>query len=71
VGWLSCGDLLALLDALSLIEEAFYSLLPPLMATNIWMLSVGSDLPEVEEVAEDDRERMITKVERRRWRWLR
>ena len=34
------------------------------------MLSVGSDLPEVEEVAEDDRERMITKVERRRWRWL-
>jgi hypothetical protein len=40
------------------------------MATNIWMLSVGSDLPEVEEVAEDDRERMIMKVERRRWRWL-
>lgn len=35
--------------------------LPPLMATNIWMLSVGSDLPEVEEVTEDDRERMITK----------
>jgi hypothetical protein len=31
------------------------------MATNIWMLSVGSDLPEVEEVVEDDRERMITK----------
>jgi len=45
--------------------------LPPLMATNIWMLSAGSDWPEVEEVAEDDRERMITKVERRRWRWLR
>jgi hypothetical protein len=38
------------------------------MATNIWMLSAGSDLPEVEEVAEDDRERMIAKVEGRRWR---
>jgi len=45
--------------------------LPPLMATNTWMLSAGSDLPEVEEVAEDDRERMIMKVERRRWRGLR
>jgi hypothetical protein len=47
------------------------ALLPPLMETNIWMLSVRSDLPEVEEVVEDDRGRMITKVERRRWRRLR
>ena len=34
------------------------------------MLSAGEDLPEVEEVAEDDRGRMITKAERRGWGWL-
>ena len=40
-------------------EEGVYSLLPPLMSTKIWMLSAGNDLAEVEEVADDDRERMM------------
>lgn len=37
---------------------------PPLIATKIWRLSAGRDLPEVEEVAEDDRERMVTRFGR-------
>lgn len=40
-------------------EQSMYSLLPPLMSTKIWMLSAGNDLAEVEEVADDDRERMM------------
>jgi len=37
--------------------------LPPLMSTKIWMLSAGNDLAEVEEVEEDDRERMMMVME--------
>ena len=34
-------------------------LLPPEIATKIWMLSAGNDFCEVEDVAEEDRERMM------------
>ena len=34
-------------------------LLPPEIATKIWMLSAGNDFCEVEEVADEDRERMM------------
>ena len=69
-GMAAVREVLAMLDA-SWLGEYVCSLLPPLMATKIWRLSEGSDLVEVDEVAEDDRERMMARMERRRWRWLR
>ena len=50
-------------------RQRLCSLLPPLMATKIWRLSAGSELPEVEEVVEDDRERMSKQAECCRWRF--
>ena len=59
-------DSLATLEV-SLMIESLCSLFPPLMATKIWRLSAGRDLPEVEEVADEDRERMMTRLEGSRW----
>ena len=38
-------------------------LLPPLVFTKIWMLSAGKEEADIEEVSEDDRERMVKKKE--------
>ena len=56
-------DSLATVEVLLLGEDQC-SLFPPLMATKIWRLSAGRDLPEVEEVVEDDRDRMMTMARR-------